>query len=51
MELSDLKLKSKIAEEEEQVVFEEFEITRLILLYNKIPDNMKIFLGEMAKRN
>lgn len=28
MELSDLKLKSKIAEEKEQVVFEEFEITR-----------------------
>lgn len=44
-------LKSKITEEEEQVVFEEFDITRLILLYNKIPDNMKFFLGEMAKRN
>lgn len=44
-------LKSKITEEEEQVIFEEFDITRLILLYNKIPDNMKFFLGEMAKRN
>lgn len=44
-------LKSKITEEEEQVIFEEFDITRFILLYNKIPDNMKFFLGEMAKRN
>lgn len=44
-------LKSKIPEEEKQVVFEEFDITRLILSYNKIPDNMRIFLGEMVKRN
>lgn len=44
-------LKSKITEEEEHVVFEELDITRLILLYNKIPDNIKFFLGEMAKRN